>query len=179
MKALIIVDVQVDFCPGGMLASPDGDKVVPVINKLIDNFDIILASRDWHPAKTAHFKKWPVHCVRNSHGAEFHPQLNSDKIQQQFLKGTENKDDGYSAFEATNKNLDDYLKEHDVNELYVSGIATEYCVKETAFDSLNYGYKTWVIEDAIAGVRLKPDDEQGAKDEMKKAGIRFVNSTQI
>ena len=102
MKALLIVDVQNDFCPGGVLAAPGGDKVVPVINRLMEHFDIIVASRDWHPKGSIHFNKWPVHCVENSFGASFHSDLNTKNIQQVFFKGTENRDDGYSAFEATN-----------------------------------------------------------------------------
>ncbi len=103
--ALLIVDVQNDFCPGGALPTPQGDIVVPVINKLMDKFDLILASRDWHPEDTIHFNRWPVHCVKESHGADFPAVLKREKIIQIFEKGTGSKDDGYSAFEATNKNL--------------------------------------------------------------------------
>jgi nicotinamidase/pyrazinamidase len=179
MKALIVVDVQVDFCPGGALAAPAGDKVIAVINNLMDKFNVIVASRDWHPEKTRHFDKWPVHCVRESRGAEYHPQLMSEKINQEFLKGTEDKDDGYSAFEATNKSLAKYLKEHNVTELFVSGLATDYCVRATALDSQKNGFKTFVVVDAIAAVNVKPTDEQEAKADMKKAGIIFVASAEI
>jgi nicotinamidase/pyrazinamidase len=179
MKALIIVDVQVDFCPGGALAAAGGDKIIPVINSLMDKFDLVVASRDWHPAQTIHFDKWPVHCVQETHGADFHEQLKSGKIQQQFLKGTENKDDGYSAFEATNKNLADFLKEHKIDELFVTGLATDYCVKATALDSVNNGFKTTVIEDAIAAVNVQPTDGQEAKEAMKKAGVKFISSNHV
>ena len=179
MKALIIVDVQVDFCPGGALAAPGGDKVIPVINKLLDKFDLIIASRDWHPDQTIHFDKWPVHCVRETPGADFHPKLDSSKIRQQFLKGTENRDDGYSAFEATNKNLENYMKENSIDELFVSGLATDYCVKATALDSIKNGFRTTVVEDAIAAVNIQPADGRDAIDAMKKAGIRFVKSTEL
>jgi len=179
MKALIIVDVQVDFCPGGALAAAGGDKIIPVINSLMDKFDLVVASRDWHPAQTIHFDKWPVHCVRESHGADFHPQLKADKIQQQFLKGTENRDDGYSAFEATNKNLTDFLKEHKIDELFVTGLATDYCVKATALDSVKNGFKTSVIEDAIAAVNVQPKDGQEAIEAMKKTGVKFIKASDI
>ncbi len=98
MKALLIVDVQNDFCPGGTLAVPEGDKVVPVINQIMDFFPLVIASKDWHPTDSVHFKKWPPHCLQNTPGSDFHPQLNSSKIKTVFLKGTKNKDDGYSTF---------------------------------------------------------------------------------
>src|SRR5579859_2188035 len=135
MKALLIVDVQNDFCPGGTLAVPEGDKVVPVINRLEDAFPLVVASKDWHPKDTVHFQKWPPHCIQNSRGAEFHPGLETAKIQETFLKGTYNRDDGYSAFEATSNDLEKYLREKGVMELYVTGIATDYCVKASALDA--------------------------------------------
>ena len=104
-RALLIVDVQNDFCPGGALPAPTGDKVVPVINKIIDKFSNIVASRDWHPKVTVHFNKWPEHCVQNTKGADFPKELNKEKFDQIFEKGTRNIDDGYSAFEATNVDL--------------------------------------------------------------------------
>ena len=97
MKALLIVDVQNDFCPGGALGAPGNDEVVPVINKIQDKFDVVVASKDWHPENSIHFEKWPVHCVANTKGAEFHPDLKTGKIDTIFLKGTGNKDDGYSS----------------------------------------------------------------------------------
>ena len=117
MKGLLVVDVQNDFCPGGSLAVPEGDKVVPIINRLMDKFAVVVASKDWHPKQTVHFQKWPVHCVHNSRGADFHPGIQTTKIEQVFLKGAGNKDDGYSAFEATNLDLKDYLKKKGVTEL--------------------------------------------------------------
>ena len=94
MRGLLVVDVQNDFCPGGSLAVPNGDNVVPVINALMEKFSVVVASKDWHPRKTVHFQKWPVHCVHNTRGAEFHPHLDSVRIRQGFLKGTGNKDGG-------------------------------------------------------------------------------------
>lgn len=174
MKALLIVDVQNDFCPGGALAAPGGDKVVPVINRLMEHFDIIVASRDWHPKESIHFKKWPVHCVENSHGAAFHPDLNTKNIQQVFLKGTGNRDDGYSAFEATNLNLEEYLKQRNIVDLYIVGLATEYCVKESALDAVKNGFFTYVIKEAIQGVHLHEGDEEKALKEMKLNGVELL-----
>lgn len=179
MKALLIVDVQNDFCPGGALPAPEGDKVVPVINRLMDKFDLIVASKDWHPQETVHFQKWPVHCVRDTRGAEFHPDLNAQKIHQVFYKGTGNKDDGYSAFEATNLNLADFLRERGVDELYVTGIATDYCVRASAIDAAKAGFKTYVVEDAVAAVNVNPGDDQRAFEDMKKAGVTVVQSEDI
>lgn len=179
MKALLVVDVQNDFCPGGALAVPGGDKVVPVINRLMDRFGIIVASKDWHPQLTIHFQKWPPHCVQGTTGAEFHPQLQSDKIQKVFLKGTGNKDDGYSAYEATSEDLEQYLKSKGVTELYVTGLATDYCVRASALDAIKKKFQTYVITDAVAAVNLHPDDGQKALDEMKSAGIQLVMSSDV
>ncbi len=176
-KALIIVDVQNDFCPGGALAAPEGDKVVPVINKLVDQFDYVLASKDWHPADTVHFQKWPVHCVAGTPGAEFHPDLRTDKIDQVLLKGTGNKDDGYSAFEATNVDLAEWLRAHEVDEVYVTGLTTEYCVKSTALDAVKNGFRTFVIRDAVRPVN--PADEEAAYRDMEAAGIQVVTSSDV
>ncbi|HEX9615297.1 MAG TPA: isochorismatase family protein, partial [Bacteroidota bacterium] len=162
MKGLLIVDVQVDFCPGGALAVPGGDTVVPVINNLMKQFPVVVASKDWHPRKTVHFQKWPVHCVHNSKGAEFHPGIKSEGIQQVFLKGTGDKDDGYSAYEATNLNLKEYLNGKGVTELYVTGLATDYCVRASALDSVKAGFKTYVVTDAIGAVNVNPGDGENA-----------------
>lgn len=179
MKALLVVDVQNDFCPGGSLAVPEGDKVIPVIDRMLEKFPLVVASKDWHPHETVHFQKWPVHCVHNTKGAEFHPQLNSVKIQQVFLKGTGNKDDGYSAFEATNLDLAKYLRENQVTELYVAGLATDYCVRASAIDAAKQGFKTFVIEDAVAAVNVHPGDDALALDDMKKTGVTIVASKDI
>ena len=177
--ALLIVDVQNDFCPGGALPTPQGDIVVPVINKLMDKFELIIASRDWHPEDTIHFNRWPAHCVRESHGADFPAELNREKIIQIFEKGRGSKDDGYSAFEATNKNLEEYLKENTVDELYISGLTAEYCIKSTVLDALNNGFKTIVIKDAVEGIRQNEDDFDNAFEEMKIAGATIITSDDI
>lgn len=179
MKALLVVDVQNDFCPGGALAVPEGDKVVPVINRLMKKFPIVVASKDWHPHQTVHFGKWPMHCVHNSRGADFHPALESTGIEQVFLKGTGNKDDGYSAFEATNYDLKKYLQEKNVTELYVTGLATDYCVKASAIDASKAGFRTYVVTDAIAAVEVNAGDGARALDVMKEAGVTPVTSADV
>ncbi|HUO58372.1 MAG TPA: nicotinamidase [bacterium] len=179
MKALLVVDVQNDFCPGGPLAVPDGDKVVPVINKLMESFDLVVASKDWHPKDTVHFKKWPPHCVQNTKGADLHQKLNASKIKKIFLKGTRNKDDGYSAFEATSADLAAFLKKEHVTDLYVCGLATDYCVKASAMDADKNGFETYVVEDAVAAVNVKPADGEKALKEMAHAGITLINSSEI
>jgi nicotinamidase/pyrazinamidase len=179
MKALLIVDVQNDFCPGGALAVQDGDKVVPVINKIMDRFNVIVASKDWHPASTKHFEKWPVHCVQNTFGAAFHPQLNDENIQEVFLKGTSQEDDGYSAFEATSNNLESFLKSKDITDLYVTGLATDYCVLASALDAHKRHFNVLVVEDAVRGVEVLKGDVARAIEEMKHNGIIFVHSSEV
>lgn len=178
MTALIIVDVQNDFCPGGALAVPEGDAVVPLINRIAANFDVVVASQDWHPKDTAHFKKWPAHCVRDTKGAAFHPGLDDGKIQKIFYKGTGSKDDGYSAFEATNADLAEYLKKKGVTDVYVAGLATDYCVKATALDARRLGFNTYVIQDACRAVDKKKGSAQ-AITEMTKQGISTITSQKI
>jgi len=179
MKALLIVDLQNDFCPGGALAVREGDKVVPVINKIIEKFSLVIASKDWHPDDSIHFDKWPKHCIRNTKGAEFHPDLKTNSIKKIFLKGTKNKDDGYSAFQATNENLDKYLKNRHVDELYITGLATDYCVLQSALDSVKRGFKTYVLTDAVMAVDVNEGDGKKALEEMKKAGITLTESKAI
>jgi len=179
MKALFIVDVQNDFCTGGTLAVPDGEKVVPVINKIMDRFKVVIASKDWHPEKTKHFDKWPIHCVQNTFGAAFHPQLDAEKIQEVFLKGTGSEDDGYSAFEATNKNPEQFLRDLNIEDLYVCGLATDYCVLSSALDAHKKGFNVLVIEDAVRGVNVMKGDAERAIEEMKHRGIIFIPSAQI
>lgn len=178
-KALLIVDLQNDFCPKGALPAPKGDRIVPVINRMMDKFDFILASKDWHPADTVHFKKWPVHCVRETQGAAFHPSLNTSKIDKVFLKGTDNRDDGYSAFEATNEDLAGYIKAKGIDELYVAGLVIEYCVKQTVLDALKNGIKTFVVKDAVEGIYQHKDDVKNAFEEMEKAGALLIGPDEV
>jgi len=151
-RALLIVDVQNDFCPGGTLAVAHGDRVVPIINRLMGRFELVIASKNWHPTDSVHFLRWPPHCVQNTPGAEFHPDLQQDPIAQIFLKGTRNIDDGYSAFEATNLDLATFLREQQVEQLFIVGLATDYCVKSTALDAVKAGFNTTVIRDAVTAV---------------------------
>ena len=179
ITALLIVDLQNDFCPGGALPTPQGNIIIPVINKLLDKFDLIIASRDWHPEDSVHFKRWPVHCVKESHGADFPADLKLEKIIQVFEKGTGSKDDGYSAFEATNKNLEEYLKEKGVEKLYITGLTAEYCVKSTVLSALKYGFNTVVIKDAVEGIRQNEDDFDNAFEDMRNAGATIIVSADI
>ncbi|MCM5662187.1 nicotinamidase [Galbibacter mesophilus] len=179
MKALLIVDVQNDFCTGGALATKGGEEVVPVINKIAAEFDIVVASKDWHPEETMHFEKWPNHCIQNTKGAEFHKDLDTSNIHQIAYKGTGTKDDGYSAFEATNINLTKYLQQNKITEVYVSGLATDYCVLNTALDSVKHNFKTFVITDAIRAVNVKSDDSEKALEKMKSAGCKLISSEVI
>ena len=178
-RALIIVDVQNDICPGGALAVNNGDSVVPVINRLMDRFELVISSQDWHPRETVHFDKWPPHCIAGTEGAAYHPALNSDRIDLRLLKGTENRDDGYSAFEATNSSLTDYLHAEGVQTLYVCGLTTDYCVKATALDALLEGFHTCVVTDAIAAVNLQPGDDKKALNELCTAGCMLLESDEI
>lgn len=177
MKALLIVDVQNDFCPGGALAVKDGDQVVPVINKLMPQFPLVIASMDWHPADSAHFEKWPPHCVRQTDGADLHPDLHISMIEKIFLKGTQGKDDGYSAFEATNMNLEEFLKNRGITDLYVTGLATDYCVKASVLDAVKMGFNTYVFTDAIRAVDVNPGDGDKALEEMSQAGATLIESS--
>jgi len=179
MKALLIVDVQNDFCTGGALATKGGEEVAPVINEIAHKFDLVVASKDWHPEQTVHFDKWPAHCVQGTHGADFHADLNTAVIDQVVEKGTANVDDGYSAFEATNLNLTQYLKSKDIDTVYVCGIATDYCVLSTALDAVKQGFNTFVIIDAIRAVNLQQGDAERALETMAQAGCAAILSSAI
>ena len=179
MKALLIIDVQNDFIKGGTLAVEDAEKVVPVINKIMDKFDLVLATQDWHPKESVHFDKWPAHCVAGTYGAELHPELHKEKIDQFFFKGTSNKDDGYSAFEATNVELISYLKDKKVSGLYVCGIALEYCIKSSVLDALKEGFKVFLIKDAIATFSREEEKVAQEYGELERAGAVVISSTQI
>src|SRR5690606_2231220 len=178
-NALIIVDVQQDFCPGGALPAPRGNDIIPVINKISGLFDHVIASKDWHPENTVHFETWPVHCLRETEGAAFHPNLNTEPVEEIALKGTGDIDDGYSAFEATNIDMIRWLKSRQVSEVYVCGLTTEYCVKSTALDALKAGFNVTVITDAIAAVAANTGDEENALTEMENTGVRMRQSTHL
>lgn len=179
-KALIIVDVQNDFISGS-LSVPDGVSVVGPINKLIkmarNNGWLIVASRDWHPVKTSHFKEfgglWPSHCVKETFGAEFHKDLDISKVTI-VSKATAENEDAYSAFDGctdSNIKLADFFRSHDIKEVYVGGLATDYCVKATALDAVRNGFETIVVLDACRSVNICQGDGDRAIDEMKTAGV--------
>lgn len=178
-QALIVIDVQNDFCPGGTPAVPHGDEVIAPLNKLIDEFlergDPVYKSRDWHPPSTKHFTAyggtWPVHCVQNTEGAQFHPALRDDARIKVISKG-EGDTDGYSAFDETD--LSAQLKKDGVEEVVVGGLATDYCVKNTVLDALKQGYKVQAVEDAMRPVELRPGDGERAIEEMRAAGAKIV-----
>lgn len=179
MKALLIVDLQNDFLPTGSLGVKDGDKIIPMVNELIDQFPIVIASKDWHPETSVHFEKWPVHCVADTKGAAFPDNLNSDKIQEIFYKGTDNSDDGYSAFEATNKSLIQFIKNKKIDELYIVGIATDFCVKASVIDALKGGVKTYLITDATKAVNAQPGDYDEALVDVEKKGAVLISSKEL
>ena len=180
-QALIVVDVQNDFCPGGTLAVAHGDEVVAPLNELIDEFlergDPVYKSRDWHPPETKHFQAyggtWPVHCVQNTPGAEFHPQLKDDPRIRVISKGLGDTD-CYSAFDETD--LASQLRDQGVKELIVGGLATDYCVKETVLAGIKEGFKVKAVENAMRSVELKPGDGERAIQEMRAAGAEIVNT---
>ena len=180
-QALIVVDVQNDFCPGGALAVAHGDEVVEPLNELIDEFlehgDPVYKSRDWHPPTTKHFEKyggtWPVHCVQNTKGAEFHPALRDDPRIKVISKGLGDKD-CYSAFDETD--LAAQLHEQGVEEVLVGGLATDYCVKSTVIAAIDNGFKVKALENAMRGVELQPGDSERAIEEMRAAGAEIVST---
>ncbi|MBF0278243.1 MAG: bifunctional nicotinamidase/pyrazinamidase [SAR324 cluster bacterium] len=202
MKALLLVDLQNDFTPDGALPVPEGDQIVPLINKLQKKFDLLVATQDWHPADhesfAVHHNKqageivmlygveqilWPVHCVQNSYGAAFIDGLNTEKFAWICQKGMNKKVDSYSGFfendhqQATG--MDAFLKERGVSEIYITGLATDYCVKFTALDARSLGYPTYLIADATRGVNLSEGDAEKAIGEMSSAGVTVVQSSEI
>lgn len=183
--ALMIVDVQNDFCPGGALAVPGGDAVVAPLNRAIKQFLTaglpIIASRDWHPSTTSHFLPhggpWPVHCVQHSDGAAFHPNLRLPASTLLLSKGMDAGSDGYSAFEGVDDagtTLVHILKNLHVTRLCVGGLATDYCVKATVLDGLRQGLAVVVLRDAVAAVDIQPEDGSKALAEMKQAGAEIL-----
>lgn len=204
MRALIVVDLQNDFCNGGTLAVKDGDMVIPVANKIIKRFeekgDFIIATKDWHPKEHKSFASnsggklgevgklngldqvwWPDHCVQNEHGSEFHKDLLP--IENIIYKGTNPEVDSYSGFFDNGRKgdtgLHTLLQNHDVHTLFILGLATDYCVKFTVLDALSLGYKVYVIEDGCRGVNINPDDSKKAIDEMRKAGAHIIKSSDL
>ncbi len=200
MQALILVDLQNDFCPGGALAVPEGDEVVPVANRLARRFELVVATQDWHPADHGSFASnhpgqqpfeltelaglpqvlWPDHCVQGTAGAAFHPALELQRIQRVFRKGTDPCIDSYSGFFDNGKRkstgLGDYLAEQGVGEVTIVGLATDYCVRATALDAIGLGLGVTLAEDGCRGVELKRGDIAHALEEMRAAGVRVTDS---
>jgi nicotinamidase/pyrazinamidase len=188
--ALLIVDVQNDFCAGGALAVPDGDAVVNPLNAVAAAAAWrgvrVYASRDWHPADTTHFKArggvWPVHCVAGSAGADFHPRLVLPTSTVIIDKGDTSGADGYSAFEghaADGRTLEEDLVSHGITHLVVGGLATDYCVKASALDARNAGLRVTLLEDAVRGVDMQQGDAARALDTMRAAGIAVASTAQV
>lgn len=202
-RALILVDIQNDFLPGGALEVGDGNAVVPVANTLMQHFDLVVASKDWHPANHGSFAAnhpwrkpgqvidlngldqilWPIHCVQESYGAEFARDLQDEQIEKIFYKGTDPEIDSYSAFfdnahrRATG--LGDYLKEQGIQEVYLVGLATDYCIKFTALDALELGFKTYVVTDGVRGIEQEAGDVERALQQMQERGARLVKSEEV
>ena len=184
-SALVIIDVQNDFCPGGSLAVPRGDEVVPVINRLISEFPFVVATQDWHPANHISFKEqggpWPPHCIQNTFGAEPHPELEKERVDAWVRKASPDTD-AYSGFEASDsqgRSFDKVLKSRNIETLYVVGLATDYCVRVTTLDALREGYSVNVVTDAIRAVNVNPNDGLRALEEMTRMGARLVTSSEL
>ncbi len=200
MKALIIVDMQNDFCLGGALAVKHGDTIVEGINKIATRFKVVVTTQDWHPRNHGSFASnhsgaepfdavtlsgrdqvlWPDHCVQNTHGADFHPDLKVEA--QNFVKGSRPEADSYSGFfddDGNGTGLHEYLTTRHVEEVYVCGLATDYCVKFTALDALKLGYTTIVLEDLCKGVDIEPADTRKALEELRTAGVIIKQSSTI
>jgi len=203
MNALIIVDLQNDFLPGGALAVPHGNEVIPLANELQQRFELVLATQDWHPPNHGSFaanhrgKKpgdrimldgieqilWPVHCVQNTNGAEFAPSFDTSRIAHIFHKGIDPKIDSYSTFfdnaHRRETGLADYLKKRAINEIYLMGLALDYCVKYSTLDARQLGLNTYVIVDGCRGIELEAGDIERAIDEMKRVGAVLLQSSEL
>jgi len=202
MKALIIVDLQNDFLPGGTLAVPGGEEIVPIINRLQQQFELIIATQDWHPQDHESFAAvqnknpgenimlhgisqtlWPTHCVQDTFGAELFKGLEKAGIVKIVKKGTDKKVDSYSCFfdngQKHSTGLDHFLKEQNITDVFITGLATDYCVKYSAIDACRLGFNTFVIQDAVRGVNLNPGDVNKAFEEMKNAGAKIIESSVI
>lgn len=204
MRALILVDIQNDFLPGGALEVREGDKIIPLINHLQPFFPLVIATQDWHPSDHGSFAEnhlgskepgelidlnglaqvlWPVHCVQNSAGASFSEELDMSRVKKVFPKGTDSGIDSYSGFfdnghrKATG--LENYLRDQQVEEVFVVGLATDYCVKFTAMDAKASGFITYVITDATRGVNLAANDSREAFSQLEAEGVRLIDSREL
>jgi len=203
MTALILVDLQHDFMPGGALGVPDGNQVVPVANQVQPLFGLVVATRDWHPPDHGSFAAqhpgrkpgdvielggqpqilWPVHCVQNTPGAALVAALDTRRIDRIFYKGTDPTIDSYSAFfdngHRRSTGLGEYLQQQGVTDVYLAGLATDYCVKYSALDARRFGFRTFVILDGCRGVNLRANDSAAAIEEMRSAGVEITPSADL
>lgn len=200
MRALLLIDIQNDFIPGGSLAVPGGDEIIPVANNLQKHFDLVVATQDWHPGNHKSFAGnhegknnfevidlnglqqvlWPNHCVQGSKGAEFSNELSMNKVEVIFRKGTNTEIDSYSGFydngHRKSTGLSDYLKGKNIKEVYIAGLAADYCVYYTAKDALQEGFTTYIIEDAVRAINLE-GFEKAKQDILSKGGNIIKSST--
>jgi nicotinamidase/pyrazinamidase len=180
-KALLIIDFQNDFTSGGALEVPEGDEIAEPVKRLAKEFDYVFATRDWHPTDHSSFETeggpWPVHCVQGTHGAELHPAMRDIEVEEIVDVGAEREDQGYSGFEKSK--LADLLRERDVDEVAVVGLATDYCVRASAIDAAREGFDTSVVTDAIRAVDVNPGDGERALEDMREAGAKLVTSDSL
>ncbi len=203
MRALILVDLQNDFLPGGALPVPEGEAVVPIANVVQQLFPLVVATQDWHPQNHGSFAAnhpgkhvydeidlnglrqtlWPVHCVQNTRGAEFSAAFNRQRIQKVFQKGVDPLIDSYSGFydnaHRRSTGMGEWLKAQNVTHVFIAGLATDYCVSFTAFDALSLGFKVSVIADGCRGVNVRPGDVEQAIIRMKAAGVETLQSREL
>lgn len=178
--ALLVVDMQNDFMPGGTLAVSGGDEIIPLINRLLTGFSTRVFTRDWHPANHISFSaspafkdgSWPAHCVQGTRGAEFHPDLQSSSVDKLVSKAEAPDKEAYSGFQ--NTDLTPWLKQRNIQRVFVTGVAMEYCVKATALDALRSGFKVWLIQDAVRGINIPPGSEEKAIQAMQSAGVNII-----
>ncbi len=202
-RALIVTDIQNDFCPGGALPVRDGDLIVPLVNGIMERFDRVVGTQDWHPQNHVSFasnhrgKKpyesvsaggavqmlWPDHCVQGTAGADFHPGLETRRFHLIVRKGTDPAIDSYSTFMENDKKtatgLEGYLKSLGVTDVYLCGLATDFCVFYSAMDSASFGFTTWCIADACRGIDVPQGSVDAALEEMKSRGIGIITSDRL
>jgi nicotinamidase/pyrazinamidase len=179
--SLLIIDPQVDFCPGGALPVPGGDQIFAAVNRAATQAPRVIVSRDWHPADHCSFEDeggpWPPHCRQGTEGAAFHPALDQSRIEKVFSKGTDPKHEAYSAFDDTG--LNGWLREKGVKRLFVAGLATDYCVRATVLDALGDGFQVVVLEDGVGAVNVQPGDGDRALVEMSDRGAQLARSHDV
>jgi nicotinamidase/pyrazinamidase len=180
-RALLIIDFQNDFTAGGALAVPGGDEIAEPVGRLASRFDFVAATRDWHPRDHASFESqggpWPVHCVAGTPGAELHHTMADVKVDEIVDVGRERDEEGYSGFEKSD--LARILRDAEVDEVYICGLATDYCVRASAIDARREGFEVTVVEDAVRAVDVEPGDGERAIEEMRQAGAKIVSSAEL